>query len=132
MMVVRLFPLFCQADIDHSSVLGTPLPDHILFIDKTVHGGGKRSDSDFQFFCDCRHIVSFSEAHRFNNMHIVVRNVLIFFCDHCFSFQLPDFIEQMNQDFVDCPVCVHVFLLLYLSIFRLVPILLPSVNLSLP
>lgn len=87
MMMICLLPFFRQLDIDDPPVFFAPVADCILFIDQTVPSEVvSESDRDSELLRDRGHIIPSPKSDCFNNMHIVIRQILEFFCDHCLFF----------------------------------------------
>ena len=107
-MMVCFYPLFRQTDIHHSPIFLTPNTLCILLLHKAIHRSCQRTNGNIELFCNCRHIITFTQPNCFDNVHIIIGDIFVLFCNNRLLFQLPYFIKQMNQNIVNCLVCIQI------------------------
>src|SRR5699024_12361554 len=84
MVCIGLPAFLCKRDKDYSPVLLTPLSVYISLFYQAVNSNGKGSYSNRHDLRYRRHVLRFLLTNRFNNMHIINRNILKFWSNQCF------------------------------------------------
>ena len=106
-------PLLCQGHQHHTFVLCATVTLQVAFFRKAVHIRGQGSHGDVEFPRDPGHTLWFLDADSLQNVHVIIRNILEFFCYDRLCLCIHHVMEQVHQQFIQHPVVALLHSVLY-------------------